>query len=76
VAGIFPLKHFAVAFREAFDPGFLATHGSWVEQFHWRDLAIMAVWAVGAIVVATRYFSWSPRSGSRSGRRRRRVATD
>jgi ABC-2 type transport system permease protein len=76
VAGIFPLKHFAVAFREAFDPGFLATHGSWVEQFHWRDLAIMAVWAVGAIVVATRYFSWSPRSGSGSGRRRRRVATD
>ncbi len=77
VAGFFPLKHFAVAFRDAFNPEFIAAHGSWLGQFHWRDLAIMAVWAVGAVVVAVRFFTWAPRAGDRGRRRRRqRVTTD
>jgi ABC-2 type transport system permease protein len=70
-AGVFPLKHFAVAFRDAFDPGFVASHASWLDQFHWRELGIMAVWAVGAVMVAVRFFEWEQRSGG-GGRRWRR----
>ena len=35
------------------------------------DLAVMAAWGVGAMIVALRFFSWEPRGLERSGRRSR-----
>ncbi len=69
VAGdFFPLKHFATAFRDCFDPTKTGM------QFHWGDLAYMALWGVVAAILAIRFFKWEPSTGS-SGRRSRRRAT-
>ena len=52
---VFPLKHFAGPFREAFDP------------FHegailgWEHLGVMILWLVFGMVIITRYFTWDPR---------------
>ena len=68
IAGdFFPLKHFAAAFRACFDP----TEAGM--QFHWGELAYMALWGVVAAVLAIRYFKWEPSASS--GRRGRRTAS-
>ena len=57
VGGIFPLKAFANAMAEAFNP-FTAGAG-----FAWSHLVLMVAWAVGAAVVATRRWTWeTPRT--------------
>ena len=62
VAGnVFPLKHFAVAFRDAFDPTLTGA------QFHWPELGILSIWGVAAAVIALRFFKWEPKAGE-SGR--------
>jgi ABC-2 type transport system permease protein len=62
----FPLKHFAGSFRDAFDP--TLTGG----QFHWPELAYLALWGVVAAVLAIRLFKWEPSTGSGSRRGRRK----
>jgi ABC-2 type transport system permease protein len=62
----FPLKHFAESFRDAFDP--TLTGG----QFHWPELAYLALWGVVAAVLAIRLFKWEPSTGSGSRRGRRK----
>jgi ABC-2 type transport system permease protein len=64
---IFPLKPFAVAFREAFDPSLTGS------QFHWAELGVLVAWGVVAGVLAVRFFKWEPQAGG--SRRRRRAAT-
>ncbi len=71
VADIFPLKHFVVAFQDAFNPQVVASKASWLDHFQWDHLAVMALWGAGAMVLAIRYFKWEPRSSERTGRRRR-----
>ncbi len=74
---IFPLKHFAVAFSDAFHPDRVAAAGSsWLDHFHWGDLGVMALWLVGGVILAVRFFTWEPRGGERkrSARKRARVA--
>jgi len=66
---LFPLKHFADAFRDAFDPTLAGM------QFHWPELAYMTLWGVVAAVLAVRLFKWEPSSGSSERRKRRRPAT-
>ncbi len=52
---IFPLKHFAGPFGDAFDP------------FHtgpvlgWENLAIMGAWLVAGMLITSRFFSWDSR---------------
>jgi ABC-2 type transport system permease protein len=72
IADIFPLKHFAAAFRAAFEPEFVATTDSWLDFFHWGDLAVMLIWTVIGVVLTLRWFSWEPRATE--GRRKRRKA--
>jgi len=67
VADVFPLKHFARSFQDAFSP-FIGDGG-----FRWGSLAVMAVWMVLGLVVAARTFGWEPR-GSGSRRRGRRAS--
>ncbi len=68
LGGIFPVKHFAEAMQATFSP---FTRGS---GFRWHDLAVIALWALGGTIVATRRFQWEPRPASPGGRRRRRHA--
>ncbi|MXZ68056.1 MAG: ABC transporter permease [Acidimicrobiia bacterium] len=52
---IFPLKHFAGPFGEAFDP---------LRQspiLGWEHLGVMILWLVFGMVIITRYFTWDPR---------------
>lgn len=61
LGNFFPLKHFADAFRDAFDPTLVGA------QFHFADIAYMALWGVVAVLLAVRYFKWEPSKGE--GRR-------
>jgi ABC-2 type transport system permease protein len=54
IGSIFPLKHFANALGDAFNP-FLPGSG-----FAWDDLAVMAAWGVAGVLVALWRFSWEP----------------
>ena len=70
VGDVFPLKAFAEAFQDCFNPFVDAP------AFDWGALAFVAVWgAAGAIIAVTR-FSWEPSGSAPRGRRsRRRAAT-
>jgi ABC-2 type transport system permease protein len=70
LGNFFPLKHFAEAFRDAFDPTLSGA------QFHWGDLAYMALWGVVAVVLAVRFFKWEPskKGGGRKARKKEKVA--
>ena len=53
VGTIFPVRHFADAFRAAYlGPPF---------PFKWSDLIVIALWGVAGLLIASRYFSWDPR---------------
>jgi len=70
-ANIFPLKHFVQPFVAAFDP---ETVGA---GWEWGSLLYMTLWGVVAVVLAIRYFKWSPPSGSgRKRGRRQRVSAE
>jgi ABC-2 type transport system permease protein len=51
-ARIFPVKHFA----DGMQAGFLGT------TFHWYGVLIVAAWGTAAVLLATRFFSWEPRT--------------
>lgn len=57
VADLFPVRHFFQAFFTAYDP---ATSGA---GFEWGDLAIVAAWGALGLVLAIRFFRWTPRGG-------------
>lgn len=58
LGGIFPLKPFTVAFRDAFDPNLTGA------QFHWPELGLLLLWGAAAAVIAVRRFEWEPRGKS------------
>ena len=51
LARIFPVKHFA----DGMQAGFTGT------VFHWTDVLIVAVWGLGGLILAARFFTWEPR---------------
>jgi ABC-2 type transport system permease protein len=55
VADVFPIRHFFEAFFGAFDP---TTTGA---GFEWGHLAVVAAWGLVGLVLAIRYFRWTPR---------------
>lgn len=65
---IFPLKHFAIAFRDPLNPGLEGL------QIHWGRLGYMLVWGVVAVVLAVRFFRWEPKAGTRREKRAERSA--
>jgi ABC-type multidrug transport system permease subunit len=65
LGSVFPVKHFALALEETFNP--YATGSGW----SWGHLAVLVIWGVGGLVVAIRKFQWEPRTPGGSGRRRR-----
>lgn len=56
-ADIFPIRHFFEAFFDAYVP---AGGGSGLA---WGHLAVVAAWGVGGLLLAVRYFRWTPRGG-------------
>jgi ABC-2 type transport system permease protein len=55
-ADVFPVRHFFLAFFDAYVPGGSAT-------IAWNHLLVVAIWGVGGLLLAIRYFRWTPRSG-------------
>jgi ABC-2 type transport system permease protein len=54
-ADFFPIRHFFEAFFDAYVPG-----GATIA---WGHLLIVAIWGVGGLLLAVRFFRWTPRSG-------------
>jgi ABC-2 type transport system permease protein len=52
---IFPVKPFAEALQVSFNP---YTTGS---GFEWEKLAVVALWGIGGVLFALKFFSWEPR---------------
>jgi ABC-2 type transport system permease protein len=50
IGRIFPVRHLVQAMQYSYLG----------QPFNWSDIAVMAVWMVGAILVATRTFRWEP----------------
>jgi ABC-2 type transport system permease protein len=50
VGRIFPVKHLVDAMRASYLGA----------PFHWSDVLVMAIWLVGAVLVASRTFRWEP----------------
>jgi ABC-2 type transport system permease protein len=57
VADLFPIRQFFEAFFAAWNP---ATTGS---GFEWGHLAVVAGWGALGLVLAIRFFRWTPRGG-------------
>lgn len=55
VAGFFPIRHLAEALLTAFDP---RTTGA---GFEGKDLLIVAIWGVAGVLLALRFFRWTPK---------------
>jgi ABC-2 type transport system permease protein len=55
VAGLFPVRHLGEALFTAFDP---ATSGA---GFAWANLAVVAGWGAAGLLLALRFFRWTPR---------------
>jgi ABC-2 type transport system permease protein len=56
VAGVFPVKPFANSLIETYDP--CPVGNGW----QGGDLLVLAAWTVGGLILATRTFSWEPRT--------------
>jgi ABC-2 type transport system permease protein len=57
IGKIFPVHALADALLTAYNPH---TTGS---GLRWADLAVLAAWGAGGLIVAVRHFSWLPRTG-------------
>jgi ABC-2 type transport system permease protein len=55
-ADLFPIRHFFEAFFDAYVP---AGGGTTVS---WDNLAIVAIWGVAGLLLAVRFFRWTPRN--------------
>jgi ABC-2 type transport system permease protein len=53
----FPIRHFFEAFFTAWDP---QTTGA---GFEWGHLAVVAAWGAAGLLLAVRYFRWTPKEG-------------
>lgn len=68
IGNIFPLKPFAQAFQNCFNPLVDAP------AFDWGALALVAAWGAVGLVVALTRFTWEPSGSAARGRRSRRSA--
>jgi ABC-2 type transport system permease protein len=55
VADVFPMRPLATALFNAFDPHTVGT------GFDWGALGVLSAWGVGALVIASLRFGWSPK---------------
>ncbi|MGB7205084.1 MAG: ABC transporter permease [Anderseniella sp.] len=67
IGNLFPLRHFSVGFQRAFDyayegHGFAMPDSDGVIYSILPHLGVMALWGVGAALIAIRYFHWEARA--------------
>ena len=55
VANVFPIRHLSEALQTGFNPFETGT------GFEWFNLAVVAAWGIGGLVLALRFTSWEPR---------------
>ena len=55
-ADLFPVRHFFDAFMDAYVP-------AGASAVSWDNLAIVSLWGVAGLLLAIRFFRWTPRSG-------------
>jgi ABC-2 type transport system permease protein len=65
VAGVFPVKHFALALEDTFNPLVVGS------GFRWGHLGMLVLWGAIGAVVAVRRFQWEPRTDRPGGQRPR-----
>jgi len=58
-ADLFPIRHFFEAFFDAYVPA----NGVSGAAVSWGNLAIVAIWGVIGLLLAVRFFRWTPRNG-------------
>ena len=56
-ADAFPIRHFFEAFFDVYVPGNAGVN------LQWGNLAIVAIWGIVGLLLAIRFFRWTPRSG-------------
>lgn len=56
VAQVFPVRHLALSILTPFTAG--------ARPWSWGDLAVVAAWGVGGLVLAVRRFHWAPRAAT------------
>lgn len=56
-SSVFPIRHFFECFLTAYDP---TTTGA---GFEWGHLGILALWGVAGLLLALRFFRWTPKTG-------------
>ncbi len=63
VGTVFPVKHFADAMRAGY-LGNVTLQGTDVRAFpfEWGDLLVVAAWGIVGLILASRLFSWEPRT--------------
>ena len=57
MVGVFPVRHFEFALLAAYNP---YSGGS---GFAGRDLLSMGAWGLAGLLLAARWFRWTPQSG-------------
>ena len=57
-ADLFPIRHFFEAFFDAYIPA-----GGGGSGVSWDNLAVVAIWGVAGLLLAVRFFRWTPRGG-------------
>jgi ABC-2 type transport system permease protein len=57
-ADLFPIRHFFEAFFDAYVPA----NGAGA-SISWDNLAVVAIWGVAGLLLAVRFFRWTPRGG-------------
>lgn len=65
IADVFPVRHFAEAMMNSFLGGTtIDTPAGLIHPFafDWTDVAIVAAWGIAGLLIATRTFSWEPRT--------------
>jgi ABC-2 type transport system permease protein len=65
VADVFPVKHFALALEDTFNPLVVGS------GFRWGHLGMLVLWGAIGAVVAVRRFQWEPRTDRAGGQRPR-----
>ncbi len=67
IGNLFPLRHFSIAFQHAFDYAYEGNGFGWpdadgVVYSILPHVAVMAMWGIGAAILAARLFQWEPRA--------------
>jgi ABC-2 type transport system permease protein len=67
IGDVFPVRHFADAMRtgflaSVFESAHRANPRVPASLFDWSDVLVVGIWGIAGLIVASRFFSWEPRT--------------